>query len=201
MPSTGEEISSERITVESAAVQSWLPDVGITAVPSRRDLLLQALLHLPRLADVRGTVKRDRALREIERLDRLRAAELAPWKALAEPPRGHVELRDLEVRVIDTTSAATILDRFHYLRSARSNSVSVAAMHRHRIVALCSFSRLDLPLIGAAAPIANPDGVRVVSRVFAFDWAPRNTISYLLSRAEAAIAGKCPELELLLTYV
>ena len=117
------------------------------------------------------------------------AAEVAP------------RLDDLDVRLVPSAEAAPVVEQFHYLRSARRGSAIVAARHEGRIAALCSLSSLDLPHIAERLPLDDPAEAAVVSRVFAFDWAPRNVISYLLARAEAIWTADAPSLRMLVTYL
>src|SRR5437588_12284366 len=67
----------------------------------------------------------------------------------------------------------------HYLHSPRHGSVHLANYTPgDRIAAAVSLSGLDLGTIAAALPAGLlAEEALVVSRVFAFDWAPRNTRS------------------------
>jgi hypothetical protein len=190
------------IAVGPTEVASLIAPVEPGGLPTTRDLLLQALLHLPRVARNDGMVDSSSANDEIARLHAIRAAELAPLRSLAESPTSLPRLNDIEVRTVDATDAAPILEHFHYLRSFRHDSVTVGAIHRGRIAALCSLSPLDLPAVAARLPIDLPTEAAVVSRVFAFDWAPRNVISYMLARAaQASRAVLHDDVRLLVTYL
>lgn len=192
---------SPDVSVNPETVLALLPAVGEGELPTRRDLLLQALLHLPRIADAGGTVAAAQAVDEIERLRARRAAEFAPLAALAEAPAAAPRLQDLEVRTVERAHAAPILDHFHYLRSARRDSLTIGALHDGRVAALCCFSPLDLPAVADRLPVDRPTEAMVVSRVFAFDWAPRNVVSYTLARAAAILGETRPDVRLLLTYL
>lgn len=178
-----------------------MPRERPTDLPSSRDMLLQSLLHLPRIAACDGTVDADEAIAEIKRLRALRAGELAPLRMLAQPPTIAPKLHDLEIDVIDAADAEPILGNFHYLRSFRSDSVTVGATYEGRVVTLCSISPLDLPLVAKRLPVDGPAEVAVVSRVFAFDWAPRNVVSYLFARMEKARVVRGNNVRLLMTYL
>jgi hypothetical protein len=158
------------------------------------------LLHLPRLAQPDGTIDAVSAVAEIERLRADRAKELTPLWSIAAPPTLLPVLKQLEVRVVGPHEAKPILTHFHYLRSFREDSVNLAALYRNRIVALCSVSPLDLPRIADRLPIRSVQEAAVISRVFVFDWAPRNVVSYLLARVKQAGAVK-KDVRMLLTYV
>lgn len=167
-------------------------------VPSSRDLLLQALLHLPRIATSDGTVCPAAAANEIDRLRNVRSQELSAVRSLARRPPGLDAVDQLEIRTVDNAEAAPILSTYHYLTSFRDDSLAIGAVFEKRVVALCTLSPFDLGHVEKHLPVS-PDEVAVVSRVFTFDWAPRNTISFLLARTERAAreAGT----RMLLTYL
>ena len=191
--------ASGSVDVDPASVAPLMPSLPTDAMPTRRDLLLQALLHLPRIASTDGRVGVGEAVVEIDRLRALRSGDLAPVRWMAVSPPGDPALPTLKVSVIGREVAAPVLERFHYLRSPRSDAVTVAALAGDRIAALCSFSPLDLDVLGERLPLASPQQALVVSRVFAFDWAPRNIVSYLLARAEQLVAHD--GVHMLITYV
>jgi hypothetical protein len=193
-------VRRSRVEVTPKAVAGLVAPAPAGQLPTHRDLLLQALLHLPRIAAADGTVDADAARREIARLRAERDAELAPLVDLASPPSAPARLDELEVRAVAHSVGDPILEHFHYLRSPRRDALHVAAIHRGRIAALCSFSPLDLPAIAAALPIADAAEAMVVSRAFAFDWAPRNVTSFMLARAER-MAGVRDHKRALVTYV
>jgi hypothetical protein len=189
-----------RIPVDPQGVASLMPAIVKGELPTYRDVFLQALLHLPRIAYPDGTIDEVRALAEIARIRAWRAAELEPVRGMAQPPPKLPQLDQLSVQFVPRPDAEPIVSRFHYLRSFREDSTNLAAIYKHRIVALCSISPLDLQQLGRNLPIDSAQQVAVISRVFAFDWAPRNVLSYLLSRAQQSrVVGE--EVRLLLTYL
>lgn len=119
---------------------------------------------------------------------------------MAAPPPEAPSLSELEVRIIKQQDAEPVLAHFHYLRSFREDSVSVAALYKHRIVALCSVSPLDLSALARRLRIDSFREAAMISRVFAFDWAPRNVISYLLARTDESKAVSS-NVRVLLTYL
>ena len=200
MRRTSVPIAPADVVVSVAGIKPLIPFSSDSRLPTSRDLLLQALLHLPRLAGADGTIDVDLAAAEIERLRARRYEELAPLRWMVEPPPETPSLAELKVKIIGRQDAEPILAHFHYLRSFREDSVSVAALYNHRVVALCSVSPLDLPALRSRLPIASFKEAAVVSRVFAFDWAPRNAISYLLARTEVSAALN-HNVRMLLTYL
>jgi hypothetical protein len=191
---------SAAIAVEPEGVAPLIPVTRPGELPTSRDLLLQALLHLPRIARPDGTVEIVEARDEIERLRAIRAEELAPLRGLAQAPEVLPKLSDLEVRLLGRDVVAPVLSHFHYLRSLREDGVTVGVLYTGRIVALCTVSPLDLPVIAAKLPVLPAEGA-VVSRVFVFDWAPRNIVSYLLARTETCRFVADEDVRMLLTYV
>lgn len=165
---------------------------------SGRDLLLQTLLHLPRVASADGDVDAGMAREEVARLRALRAAEMAPLRRLTEPVWPPPRLQDLTVEVIDRRDAEPIIGVCHYLRSFRGDSVNIGVTYNGRVAALCSISPLDLPRLAAGLPVP-PAETRVISRVFAFDWAPKNVVSFLLARVERYCSRE--KARLLVTYL
>jgi hypothetical protein len=161
-----------RMCVESAARATNRPF---------RPLHLQALLQLPRVADECGFV----SIPVVNALLTELAEELpvaAEWFVSDAGPSP----RSLRFSEIAPASAHDVMQRFHYLRSPRTDGraygLSTAA---GSLVALCVSSPLDVGHLydllvthGRASQLA-----RVVSRVFVFEGAPSNCISYLLSRA------------------
>ena len=187
------------------------PDGDIAALVRRhapehvtpRALELEALLHLPRLAGVDGTVPTDRADTEIERLARRLVEFYEPALDLAQPPPVKPDIATLEVDAVEEQLARRVTLRFHYLHSPRRDSLHFGSYTPGgRLAALVSLSRLDLDTLAFALPYAiEPAATLVLSRVFAFDWAPRNTISHLLGQVERRLRELDDDPGLLLTYV
>jgi len=155
-----------------------------TDLPSR-PLQLQALLQLPRLADERGIIP----VSVVEAL----VGELA--KELPAKPEWSVRgaassPRQLHFHEVDGARSQDVMKRLHYLRSPRMDGRAYGlSTDDGCLVALCVSSPLDVPRLCemlVAHYRSMPLGARVVSRVFAFEGAPTNSISYLLSRAARA---------------
>jgi hypothetical protein len=148
-----------------------------------RPLRLQALLQLPRLADVAGEVELEAAEELLAEL----ARELPPvdqWTVRnADSPRA------FHFADVDPSSARNVMERFHYLRSPRTDGRAYGLSTDDGVLAaLCVSSPLDVPLIETllAARGRSAETCRSISRVFVFEGAPANTISYLLSRVGRA---------------
>lgn len=148
-------------------------------------LRLQSLLQLPRIADESGLA----SLSLVDSLLRELALELSPSHEWAVDESVGSSPRSLRFHEVAQEEGAEIMERFHYLRSARVDGRAYGlSSEAGRLIALCISSPLDVERL---ADLLRQEHrvvktARVVSRVFAFEGAPSNTISYLLSRAARA---------------
>lgn len=170
-----------------------------------RALAVRTLLHLPRLALPDGRVSWRLVEAELVR----RAAELVKdqEKVSSLVPRARFELKRLQfVADYSADKAAEIFTNLHYLHSARPGSLNYALVDSYdqRPVSLCSVSPLEWRRVGRqinnqfGAPM---DTVWDISRVYSFDVAPVNAISYLLARVRNDIRLRVPEAQVLSTAV
>jgi len=146
-----------------------------------RPLHLQALLQLPRIADSGGFVP-------VQTIDSL-LAELA--QELPDSDQWVVRgtgtsPRLLHFHKIDVDMVRDVLQRFHYLRSPRMDGRGYGlSTSSGNLVALCVSSPLDVETLRQLLTSRGRsiECARVMSRVFAFEGAPTNSISYMLSKA------------------
>jgi hypothetical protein len=180
-------------------------DTRRASVVGERDLVRQLLLHLPRfstydLSDpnvIRGEAGRLAARIESKRL------QYGFWQD--RPRLSTLVKNDFVLKQCEPHVARVIHEVFHYIGS-----------YHQGIVHLGLFSREEKEFPMALASLAPMDIVRldsifksgeekkqflVVSRVFAFDWAPRNTISYLLGRVTRWVTLNLPGVKTLLTFL
>jgi hypothetical protein len=149
-----------------------------------RPLHLQALIQLPRVADAFGYA----AIPVVDALLTELAEELpvaAEWFVSGAGPSP----RSLRFSEIGPANAHDVMERFHYLRSPRTDGRAYGlSTHAGRLVALCVSSPLDVEHLCnlLIAHSRSSQLARVVSRVFVFEGAPNNCISYLLSRVAQA---------------
>jgi hypothetical protein len=170
------------------------------------NLYLRFLLHLPRLAGGSGLVDVVAAEDELLRLHAQAEQRAQPHRALANPPANKTTASELVVAHIEERLAEIVHRDFHYLSSFRPASLNIGAFmpegDSRRLAALATFSALDITTIIEALPSGvEADEVAVLSRMFAFDWAPRNTISRLLAQATKLLHYQQPRIRMLLTYV
>ncbi len=151
----------------------------------QRALSVRVLLHLPRLARSSGTVGRPQVIAEMKRnAVRLKRDQRSIEKLI---PHDKFELYDLRFVRLGNSEADQIFSRLHYLRSARAGSLNFALIDpvSRRPVTLCSVSPLEWRRVGRQleAQFDVPLGAAWdVSRVYSFDVAPPNAISYLLAK-------------------
>jgi hypothetical protein len=143
-------------------------------------LLLQALLQLPRVADK----QRVAPIRVVEELLAELAEEL-PFKSEWVVQDTVSSPRELELHPLDAATARDVMQRFHYLRSPRTDGRAYSLITKtKRLVALCVSSPIDIARLNELLASAGRGErqPRIISRVFAFEGAPPNSISYMLSR-------------------
>ncbi|WP_344212360.1 hypothetical protein [Kribbella sancticallisti] len=122
-------------------------------------------------------------------------------------PTGSFKLQDLRfVADYSSDNAAEIFNHLHYLRSARPGSLNYALVDPYYglPISLCSVSPLEWRRVGRQ--INSQFGVAMeavwdISRVYSFDVAPANAISYLLARVRNDLRQRVPEAQLLSTAV
>jgi hypothetical protein len=172
-------------------------------VPSRA-LSVRTLLHLPRLTRSDGTVSRRSVETELHRhAVRLREDQRSVGELI---PRNRFDLSDLRFVRLTNSVADPIFGRLHYLRNARAGSVNFALVEplSRRPVTLCSVSPLEWMRVARQlqAQFDVPLGSAWdVSRVYSFDVAPANAISYLLGKLRSAIRQELPSVRVLTTAV
>lgn len=171
-----------------------------------RALMVRTLLHLPRVAGHRGQL----SLRQVESEITHRARDLrrdtAAVRSRSLIPTEKVALKDLQFTELHADRADPILSRLHYLRSARAGSLNFALVDSAsgRPYSLCSVSPLEWKLVEQqlAVRFGNPpSSVWNVSRVYSFDLAPANAISYLLANVRARLRSGDEGAKLLVTAV
>jgi hypothetical protein len=193
----------ESVRVEPGGTAAAIARAYAHAPVAARSLEVEALLHLPRLAGRDGLVAGAPAAAEVERLSRRLQVLYEPAIQLVRPPRIAPRASDLRFDTADEVLAETVMTRFHYLHSARRASLHFASRTPEgRPAAVVSVSELDLGTLAGVLPFGiAPEETLVLSRVFAFDWAPQNTISHLLGQLERRIRAERPEIRLVLTYL
>lgn len=166
----------------------------------RRDFQAIALLHLPLLYEAEHSPSADQIQALVAGLGATEALAVAPFRSwLAGPQLSEHDLPDLQFAPLSAGDAQVVFSRFHYLRSVRSDAENWSLFYGKRIVAAASISPCDLNHLGPIPGTGRADEAAVLSRVYAFPGAPKNTLSYFFAKLSkvAQRAG----LKVLLTYV
>jgi len=172
---------------------------------SVKSLRLLTLLYLPRLMDRANPPDFLTLMAEIKRLGLLIRSQIDRYLAWQKPPvKLLVSPRETVFTEATEAEARVIHERFHYLASFRPNSLHFGLRDpaTNRLAALATLSAFDLEhVVSHLQPEIKATEIKMISRVYCFDWAPHNSISYLLGQ----IVKKCdleePKVKLLLTYV
>jgi hypothetical protein len=170
----------------------------------RRDIRKQVLLHLPRFGadelQSANTVENE-TLRLATKLYHLRKG-YTDWAK--RPPLQILDRRTVEARPCDGGIAQEIYQRFHYIGSCRDAVFNIglfAQQYPDVPFAVAALSAMDISQLRALAPNYANDSALVLSRVFAFAWAPKNSISFLLGAVHAWVRRSTPEIHHLVTYL
>lgn len=180
-----------------------LAQIARVAGVSERNLKTLSLLYLPRLA-LRSSLDANAVRTEIWRLaDCLRRRSC--FDSEAEPMHPGVDdLTEFEFSEISERKASSTIRKYHYLGTSRSDSVHFGlnlALHgKRQVYSLLTLSPYDLWHISLPAGIAADQAV-VISRIFAFDTAPKNAISYMIGNLTRWLRRQKPSTRFVLTYV
>lgn len=173
-----------------------------------RQLLRRALLHLPRFT--RAELEDSKRVQgEIARVAaQLQRAHADAPVELRKPRPSGVTLSACEIVEVPPPLAAAVHRSFHYLGTAREGSLHLGLRAprvglERGLLALATFSKLDVPhLIDSLAfPPSSNARALVLSRLFAFASAPKNTMSYLLGRACDRLRQQDRHLRVVFTYL
>jgi hypothetical protein len=172
----------------------------------RSSLLKLLSLHMPQYSIEENdspALIRNEAKRLAIRLNRLRNPYIncIPIKRKIQK-----SLDEMHFSIINEEIAKNLLENFHYLLSSRQESIHFGLRllpEDKWPVTLVTISPFDLVNLQDALPMINGkySKAMVLSRAYSFDNAPRNSMSYLLSKVRAWIAANIPEINLLFTYL
>jgi hypothetical protein len=184
-----------------SAIMHVAKDPGI----GERDLTRRLFLHLPRFSMEElndSTLIRSEAERLAAQIERKRR----DYRFLENRPKIQSLIRgDFELRECSPRIARVIHKSFHYLASYHEGVVHLGLFEKDDTefpMALASLSPMDIRRLYTTFPTSEVrKKILVLSRVFAFDWAPRNTISYLLSNVDGWLRRNIPEIKSLLTFL
>lgn len=174
----------------------------------RRNLLRQVLLQLHRLPPVELAQENAIDYEVRKQAEKLSSLARDTPKLLRPPDVAAIELRRAWLDLVDPSTAEFIHRAHHYLGSSRGDAIHLGLYHRTeirrepRLMSLVSLSPFDLLHLADALPSGlRQEQVLVLSRLFAFEWCPRNTISYTLGRVFSWLRERLPHVKMLLTYL
>ncbi len=189
----------------SDSVQCALDEISAKTQINQRDLRLRLLLHLPRFSPsqlacyelVREEARR-LAVRLLSRLQDYRS-----WTGRS--PIHQLIRSQMFLQPCSSDMARQIHERFHYIGSYHEGVAHLGLFVRETEdvpMILATLSPMDiLHLDGLFPSDEDKRRVLILSRVFAFDWAPKNAISFLLGRVYKWVRENLPHVHLLLSYV
>jgi hypothetical protein len=172
-----------------------------------KELTRQLRLHLPRLSPTELT--QSNIIRETERLAaRLLISTARTSKDFKPQHLTHTELCHTRLRLVEPSIAETIHETFHYLGSRRGGGIHLGLYadrvsgYGSSLLSVVTLSPFDLSHWKNALPHGiGQEQVLVLSRLYAFDWCPQNTVSFSLGRVFSWIRENLPHVKMLLTYL
>jgi hypothetical protein len=142
------------------------------------------LLHLPRLVTADYLPDERDIKREILAASDFLEESQRPYAQWLKQPEKPIALGDLEFVSLDAEIAQVYHERFHYIGSYRPGQhFAFRDRDSGRVVCIGSVANFDLK--HAEEKIAqhvDPKSVLVLSRFFAFRWAPQNTFSHFYGK-------------------
>lgn len=170
---------------------------------SAQDLYRQLMLHLPRFS-LKELQDGNLIVREAERLAaRLIARRrcIEDWIRRTQIPR--LDRPSLFLQECSSDLARQVHERLHYIASYRQGVAHLGLCNWDEPpLGLATLSRMDIEHLKNVFPSSDQrERVLILSRIFAFDWAPRNSISFLLGQVVRWIRKKLPHVNILLTYL
>lgn len=169
------------------------------------------LLHrvLMQLAKFSNTELSERHLvsKEIERIARELKEAKKKYTSLFEPSEEVVSLEELSFGKVPKYLASIVHQEFHYIGYNRSKSTYLGLFvnskkNHKRLVSIITLSPFDLEHVRPFLPKGlSSEHVLVMSRIFAFDFAPKNSISFMMGRTFRWIRRNKPQVKMLLTYL
>ena len=174
---------------------------------TKRDLLRQIYLHLYRFnsQNVSMVLLNNEIQRIAEKLFQIR--EEVPYE-FRKPANVRFNLKNTQLRLVDNATAHIIHEAHHYLGSPRNDGLHLGLytnevnQRNEKLLSIATLSPFDLIHISDLLPTEiHPEQVMVLSRLFAFDWCPKNTISFSLGRLFAWVREKLPNVKMLITYL
>lgn len=199
-------LSSELQSIrESWQLRTQVATTAASVGLPQRTLAARFFLHVPRLLAGQSSIDGASLVEQLTEVACNWGRRVEPLQAHLRGPREIIESPlALDFGRVSDEEARIIHENFHYIGSYRPESchfaLTLPTNGANKIAALVSVSRYDLDCLRLPFEF-NRDLGRVASRIFAFDWAPKGSISHLLARTIKALRQEEGAPELLVTYV
>jgi hypothetical protein len=179
-----------------------LSHVAATHHLSERSLRSVVLLHLPQFSFERLNNKLF-LYNEVENIAqwiKQKQCGFENWVTRREIEPFHAG--NFRTALVSEQTAQDLHTRFHYLHSAHAGE-SIGIYHQSDSVptALVTISAMNVTVLQQYVPKGDIENARLLSRMFAFEWAPRNSISYLLGQVTRWMRQHQPSVHTFLTFV
>jgi hypothetical protein len=162
-----------------ADIFSYAQERGIDPLTLRCRLLL----HLPLPSALSFDRELDVAAAIIEE-------KQYPYKAWLVPPEQPITLDDLEFGGLDETTARIFHECFHYVGSFRpGRHYAMREKSTGRIVCMGSVANFDLKHVKEKIGDIDPESVLMLSRFYAFRWAPKRIFSHFWGKLRRQMLG------------
>lgn len=189
-------------------ITRYFSDISFPPLVNEKDIIRQILLHLPRFSE---DEQKDFSLiaDEIQRITNRLLSLREQYKEFCHHYRvDSLNPDKIYFDKVQPETAKIIHERFHYLESFREEAIHFglyyvpARSSDTKLMGLVTISPFDLINIENKLPFdICAKEIMVLSRIFVFNWAPKNTVSYLLGRIFSWLRMNMPTIKILLTYL
>jgi hypothetical protein len=190
----------DRMRARVALTSSAIADGSSVSV---RDLEIALLLHLPRF-ELWALESESTFTNEAKRLfGRMQQARRNYYHWANRPKITEFHKSEVHFAACSIEIAQAIYEKFHYIGACREGVAHLGLFHDsfpEIPMALMTLSEMDIQHLSHLFE-DEANQALVVSRSYAFDWAPRNSISFLTSRVKEWVRRSAPSTRLLFTYV
>lgn len=113
----------------------------------------------------------------------------------------NVELNQLRMQVVDNLFAKAFMAKYHYSKTCPSLYYSLGFYYNEYLLCMVCFGPpVGRNLAKSLLEGGNSKNVYELVRLFAFDWGPKNTESYCISKALKWLQENAPEVRLVVSY-
>lgn len=169
------------------------------------DLLPRVLLQLPKLSGIELR-NPEYVSKEVGRICLWMKEVRDKYKYVFDVGTEKISLKDLSFKKVPEYLGDLICEKFHYIGYLHWNSLYLGLFFENKdeekISSLVSISPFDLDHVRPfLPPRVDSENVLVISRIYAFNRAPKYSISYLLGQTYEWLRQNKLKVKLLLTYL